>query len=259
MARTPISIVIPRKPDEMTTLSTNIQAKHAADGPLSPLPLNLMALLKAKTDEADAQFTEQKDFEQRKETMNQDRNLLLGIDHTQNSATEGTALYTVTSIRNYLLGQFRGAERSLGAWGFSVTAPKGNVNVDIPRNPEKLNKLVQDILKKHTADGSASILNVFDMAALQTISDDVAAKITEAAALNRKKEKATQARDLALGVAKTQNSKTPNTVAYVVRCIRDILLGMYRGREQSLGDWGFEVNSSTSTSTPPTDPPVTPG
>lgn len=251
MAKRPFKIVIPSQPDPLNKLGNDIFNKHTADGAASPIPVLTADQLKAKLDEAAEQYAAQKNLDKEKERLNEERNLLLGIHLTQTTVTAGTVLFQVVSIRDFLLGRFRGSERKLGDWGFTVNTPKGAVQVAVPRNADKLTKLVADILKKHGDDGADSILAVFDMPALQRINDEAAKKLADAAAVNRNKEKATQARNLALGTAKGQTSKTPGTVSYFVRSVRDILLGIYRGKEQQLGDWGFEVNFNNGpTATP---------
>ena len=47
-------------------------------------------------------------------------------------------------------------------------------------------------------------------------------------------------------------------IDYYVRAARDVLLGIYKGNEQKLGEWGFEVDyGPRSGGTPPPTPPVT--
>lgn len=260
MARRPYEVVIPRQPDDLNKLGKNIISKHNADKASSPISAATANLLNEKLAEADNQYTLQKDLERTRELLNEERNLILGIHPTQVSTTEGTALFYLTSIRNFLLGHFRGSERKLGDWGFTVNTPKGKVQVEIPRNADKLTQLVADVLKKHEADGEASLIAVFDMAALKTLNESAAQKLSAAAAANRNKEKATQSRNLALGIDKGQTSKTPGTVSYIIRSVRDILLGIHRGKEQQLGDWGFEVNFNANGGggTPPAPPPTPP-
>lgn len=253
MARRPYSVEIPKLPDPLIVLSQNILTKHNADGAVSPIPDTLASMLTDKLAVAKAQVTLQGDLDKDKERYIEGRNLALGLDSSQSSITEGTALFYVTSIRNFLLGLFRGSERKLGDWGFSVNSPKGRVQVEIPRSPEKLIKLGKAIVKKHEEDASSSIIASFDLDALKTCVTDAELLNSQAASANRNKGKATEARNLALGIAKGQNSKTMGTAAYIVRSIRDILLGMYRGREQQLGDWGFEVNFN-ATHPPSTQP-----
>lgn len=260
MARRPFKVPIPEQADGLNTLGSDILKKHNTDKEASPIPAATANQLQAKLDEASAQQTLQENLDKDKEKLNEDRNLLLGTHPTQTSITDGTAIFYLTSIRNFLLGHFRGSERKLGDWGFTVNSPKGKVQVEIPRNADKLTKLVAKVLKKHEDDGSASLLSAFDMAALKTLNEAAAQKLSDADTANRNKETATQARNLALGTAKGQTTKTSGTVAYIVRSVRDILLGIYRGKEQKLGDWGFTVNFNTNGGggTPPTPPPTPP-
>ncbi|MBI1225824.1 MAG: hypothetical protein GC192_11355 [Bacteroidetes bacterium] len=248
MARRNFSVDIPKNPDDVNKLGNNIVTKHTTDGAASPISADLITALTTKLTEGDYQYTLQKNLERDREQLIEERNQILGLLPTQTTVTTGTVLFQLTSIRDFLLGQFRGSERRLGEWGFIVNSPKGNVQVVIPRNPDKMVKLVIDIIKKHQDDGAASILSVFDMTALQNANNTAAAKLAQAEAANRNKETATQARNNALGAAKGQSSKVPGTVSYIIRSIRDILLGIYRGQEQKLGDWGFEVNFNNSSS-----------
>ena len=77
---------------------------------------------------------------------------------------------------------------------------------------------------------------------------DFSAKTTTAdtqnqvsAKLYRDAETATQNRDIALGADRS----TQGTVNYYVAAARDMLLGIYKGNEQKLGDWGFTVEQSS--------------
>ena len=112
--------------------------------------------------------------------------------------------------------------------------------VNIPKNPDQLIQLAQSIGAKHTADAAGSPLGGLDMA-------DLAGKTATADTENKKAARsyrdgvtATQNRDNALG---TDNA-VKGTVASYVRSARDILLGIHKGTEQKLGDWGFEVDAS---------------
>ena len=55
-------------------------------------------------------------------------------------------------------------------------------------------------------------------------------------------ETATQNCDHAIGADYT----TPGTINYYLTAVRDLLSGIYKGSEQRLGDWGFEVDQSVS-------------
>ena len=119
--------------------------------------------------------------------------------------------------------------------------PNPNFSVTIPGNPQELGGLSQRVLDKHVLDGAGSVLNPLDMADMQA--KTTLAKIRDAAGaqLNRDKETAYEARDLALGI----DDGNPDTVDFYVKSSRDVLLGIYKGREQKLGDHGFNVNAST--------------
>jgi hypothetical protein len=114
--------------------------------------------------------------------------------------------------------------------------------IKIPKNKDAAIKLSQAILKKHQADGAASPLtplNITDMTA-KTGTADTQNQL--AAKLYRDAETATQNCDLAMGADFT----TPGTVNYYNASVRDLLAGIYKGNEQKLGDWGFEVDQSTA-------------
>ena len=112
--------------------------------------------------------------------------------------------------------------------------------VSIPANPDDLIALSKSIVAKHAADGAGSPLAALNMA-------DMGAKTTTADTQNQASDKlyrdaetATQNRDIALGSSKS----TQGTVNYYVSSVRDMLLGLYKGNEQKLGDWGFTVDQS---------------
>jgi hypothetical protein len=122
---------------------------------------------------------------------------------------------------------------------------KNTVRVIIPRNAFELIEWAKDALSKHEADGVDSRVKVID-------TEDLVAKVLIgeqahllAEDLGRLKENETEQRNVALGLKNGQNSDTENTVRYLVLCVRDFLLGSFRGEEQRLGDWGFEVNTNS--------------
>jgi len=119
---------------------------------------------------------------------------------------------------------------------------KTMARVKLPKNKSLAIKLAQAILAKNQADGAASplvSLNITDMGG-KTTTADTQNQLSEK--LYRDAETATQNCDLALGSDYT----TPGTVNYYLAAARDILLGIYKGNEQKLGDWGFEVDQSTA-------------
>lgn len=117
-----------------------------------------------------------------------------------------------------------------------------NFRIAIPSNPDDLINLGKKLKDKHVALGEASpIKGVKDL-------DQLPAKLTTAETKNelskqlyRDAEKATQDRDLPLGHT---GQLREQTVRYWVTAARDVLLGLNKGNEQALGDWGFSVDTS---------------
>lgn len=116
--------------------------------------------------------------------------------------------------------------------------------VIIPKNPDKLIELANDIVAKHTADGAASPLSNLNMADMTTKTAVADTQNQASGKAYRDAELATENRDLALGADRS----TQGTVNYYVAAVRDMLLGMYKGNEQKLGDWGFTVDQNTPAS-----------
>ena len=123
-----------------------------------------------------------------------------------------------------------------------------NVRVVIPRNADELIQLSESIVAKHNEDPLTSPLAGLDMAAFETLVNNAAAKSSEVRQLRMDSETATEDRDTLLGHRRDQNSNTPGTVLNFVIRSREILLGNFKGEEQHLGDFGFEVNQSTGSS-----------
>ncbi len=128
------------------------------------------------------------------------------------------------------------------------------MRITIPTNVDALIKLAQAIQAKHQALGAASPLNgIRDIANLKTQTDLAAASNTQAEELSRQAETAIEARDNALGFDLT----TPGYVRYYVASARDVLLGLNKGAEHILGDWGYDVIASIKSNGAPTPPPAT--
>jgi co-chaperonin GroES (HSP10) len=247
MARRNFSVIIPDNPDRLLALATTILQKHEQDGAASRLSTTFTQPLQALLATARIENDRRNELDRQKEKQNEARNLILGLHHSQNAFTPGTVLYYVAAARDLLLGEYRGSERVLGDWGFTVDSPKNAVRVVIRRSADALIVLAKNVLRKHQQDGANSLLLPLDLSTLELRLVEAEEKLQAGRALNRDKEKATQARNIVLGIDKGQTSKTPNTVKYLVKSIRDVLLGIYRGREQELGAWGFEVNAHTAT------------
>jgi len=121
---------------------------------------------------------------------------------------------------------------------------KNNIRIKIPRNIEKLEKLMDDILVKHVADGAASPLNNVIGANMLANFAVIKADISRLIQMRKDVETLTEKVQLAMGIRRGQKLNERNSIRFIVTSVRDILMGNYLGQEQSLGDWGFEVNYS---------------
>jgi hypothetical protein len=121
MARKPLRIDIPKNPDDCIALAAKVLAKHLADGATSPLAGLGMADMAAKNTTAGAQNDQSKDLARQSQRCTENRDLALGSD----TSKEGTVRFYLNSVRDTLLGKFRGNPSQLGDWGFDVlTTPK---------------------------------------------------------------------------------------------------------------------------------------
>lgn len=121
---------------------------------------------------------------------------------------------------------------------------RNSIRVNIPRNMDKLSKLMKDILAKHIADGAGSPLNSLIDASFST---DFATLLTDIVRLQQMRKDAetlTESVQRRLGIRKGQKLNERNSIRFMATSVRDVLLGINLGQEQSLGDWGFEVNYS---------------
>ena len=121
MPRKPLRIDIPKNPDDCIALAAKVIAKHVADGATSPLAGLGMAELATKNTTADQQNKQSKDLARQSQLCTENRDLALGPD----TSKEGTVRFYLNSIRDTLLGKYRGNPGQLGDWGFDVaTTPK---------------------------------------------------------------------------------------------------------------------------------------
>lgn len=243
--RTDVRIVIPRKIDIFLRLAKEIEKKYDDTLTDNPLQHFAMAKFKEKMEIAKLNHDKAEDLSREKPLYYQNRNIALGISPGQDSKTKGTILFFLTSIKVYLLGIYKGQEQMMGDWGYVInSSPKGKVRVVLGRNADNLLILAKSILDKHEIDGTLSILNQFDMATMSAVyliakTEDDKAKIT-----TKNKEKYYQLRDIALGFRRGDRKLKPDTLLFYITCIRDILVGHFKGEERYLGEWGFEVNDT---------------
>ncbi len=247
MGKVNFRVVMPRKASELLILSTTILAKHKEDGASSPLQLIDMSDFEAKIVFLTSLHAQVEALRRESESTTEQRNLTLGIKKGQTSKTEGTVYYYITAVCKLLTGLYYERKRKLGDWGFEV-ANSSQVNrqrVPIRRTPDGLVQLGELILAKHAADGSSSPLHLLQIG-------DMIDKVTRAKALQIKAlqqrrdiEKFTETRDQQIGIAPKQSRRSTGTLLYYIVSVRHILSGIHLGREQRLGDWGFEVNTSS--------------
>ena len=119
---------------------------------------------------------------------------------------------------------------------------KTTVKVDISvHKAEDLITTSEDVLKKHVELGEKSPLNGLDMETFAKNLNDAKARRAEVKKLHDQAELLNQQAGLSLGTDSTQNSKTTGTVYSTISSVRGILLGMYKGQEKKLSEWGFDV------------------
>lgn len=113
--------------------------------------------------------------------------------------------------------------------------------VEIPLKPIELVELSERIIAKHKLDGESSLLQVFDMDEAEAITTLARSKHENGAQLNRDKELAFELRDNALGFFSKGARAVEGTVLYYLIACKKVLLGFYKGREQTLGEYGYEI------------------
>lgn len=118
--------------------------------------------------------------------------------------------------------------------------------ISIPRNPDKLIALAQRVVAAHQALGNASpLVNSVDITILEEALSVAEEQHQLAIRLKMEAEKAIQLRNNALGVAKSMNVETPNTLVNLLTRAKAVLKGTHLSAVQMLGDFGFEVNRSS--------------
>ena len=118
---------------------------------------------------------------------------------------------------------------------------KPSIRVEIKKKPDFLIGIAERIINKHDSDGENSVLNVINMPDMKQKTVEAREKNSLAYKNSRSKEIAFEARDISLGI-KSGNAVSLN---YYVKASRNILLGIYKGKEHLLGDHGFEVSKNT--------------
>lgn len=124
MARRNVRIEIPRKAKKLLKLARDIAAKHAADGPASPLNVADIAAMNLLVADATLEDDQSEQLHRDAETATEGRDISLGIGDGQTAATPDTIIFFVRKFRNRLTSEYLGQEHRLGDWGYTVdTSP----------------------------------------------------------------------------------------------------------------------------------------
>lgn len=110
--------------------------------------------------------------------------------------------------------------------------------VPVPRSTGQLLELAQAIYQKHQTDGPASPLKTLTDFNWDLIGPNIGpalAKNNEAEMLRRQMEKCYEERDHLMG-----------DIDSVVRVSRDLLKAVNKKNPRKLGDWGFDVNDTST-------------
>lgn len=247
MAKRAVKVKIPRTdPNEIITLCEEIYQKHTDDGANSPLTPIDMADFNQKTIDAKSKLIDAKKWHGQGETATMEAERVLGIGKGQNVDNPGTVYSITQSAKNLLLVVHKANPENLNDWGFNVvvtqTGGRRNVRVDIPRSsPEDLAALAKSIEDKHVADGANSPLNVLDMTTFSTKLSEAKTNIALSDKLHGDAEAKNQEARVIIGIEENQSTTTEGTLVFVLTQIRDFLLVKYKGIEENLNAWGFEV------------------
>jgi hypothetical protein len=133
---------------------------------------------------------------------------------------------------------------------------KQTFSVDVPTNPDDLIALAKALLAKDTALGANSpFKNIKNWSNFPALNGTADTQNNTSNTLYQQAEEATELRDNALG--QTGQLKE-NTVRWFVTSARDVLLGLNKGSEQQLGEYGFNVTYGPATSAAKAKPKTAP-
>ncbi len=124
MARKTVRINVPLgNPDELVVLAESIQTKHTElkdKSPLKGLPDFDLDAFAENVSEAEQQRSSAKEFERKAQEANGRASTLIGVAPGQTQNTNGTLLFGITQIRDFLAAINKGNEEALSGWGFDV-------------------------------------------------------------------------------------------------------------------------------------------
>lgn len=124
-------VEIPRNAKDIVELASKIVKYHDELGPESPI-LNAidMDAFKVLLEEARVETENSDQLRKAAEAATENRNKLVGIAKDQSVTTRGTVLQMVTSIRDVLLGTYKGVEHQMGSFGFTVASSARSASND---------------------------------------------------------------------------------------------------------------------------------
>jgi len=123
------------------------------------------------------------------------------------------------------------------------------MRIEISKKPELLIKLGKAVSAKHAALGQNSPLeDIEGIDDLVTLVADAETNHNNSKTLLEQAGTATQNRDNSLG---QKGELRPDTVRHLVTAARSVLMGQNKGKEHVLGDWGYDVIESPSTTSNP--------
>lgn len=120
--RKTVRVKIPvSSPDDLISLSKDVDRKHKDQGEESPLtPLLDMEGYDQKLQDAMQLREEAKILKAQSESKLEESKLILGLGKDQNVYTPGTLYNKLWKIKNHLLAIHKGNEEKLSEWGFNV-------------------------------------------------------------------------------------------------------------------------------------------
>ena len=133
-------IPIPTNADDFITLAKAVSLKHTALGANSPLKsIEGIDSLPTLVNSADTNNKLAGDLRKQAETAIETRDKAIG----PNVITPGCLQFLITSARDVLAGQNKGAEHKLGDWGYGVIAsPEQTAQVKAAKLAKKAAKKV---------------------------------------------------------------------------------------------------------------------
>ncbi len=134
-----------------------------------------------------------------------------------------------------------------------------NVKIKVPLNHSVLLEQSKKVILQHEKDGDASLLHGVDMAAFKAIVDFAESKEREALEYQRLSLKCISERNIALGIEYYNTNSSNSSVLYYFKLCGDWLSGLFRGKEEVLSKWGFEILGARSRSKPSSNPSVSAG